>query len=73
MKNGVKNLRFKDKGNDGINQIEDLQALFKANQKAIEKLYPDEKPLLIIFYESDRRKTVALFTSSYQYALGKKH
>ena len=57
--NGVKNLRFKDKGKDGINQIKDLQALFKANQKAIEKLYPNEKPLLIIFYESDRRKTVA--------------
>ncbi|MEM7591939.1 MAG: RNaseH domain-containing protein [Cyanobacteria bacterium P01_A01_bin.83] len=55
--NGVKNLHFKETGKNGRNQIEDLKILFKANQEAIERLYPKEKPLLIIFYESDRRKT----------------
>ena len=53
----IKKIRFKSKGKYQRNQVEDLEALFKANQKAIEKLYPNEKPLLIIFYESNRRKT----------------
>lgn len=54
---GVKNLHFKETSKDRKNQIEDLGTLFKANKEAIERLYPNEKPLLIIFYESDRRKT----------------
>ena len=55
--NNIKKLRFKNTGKHQRNQFEDLETLFKANQEAIEKLYTDEKPLLIIFYESDRRKT----------------
>ena len=53
----IKKLQFKNTGKHQRNQIGDLEALFKANQEAIERLYPNEKPLLIIFYESDRRRT----------------
>ena len=54
----IKKLRFKNTGKHQRNQVEDLEALFKANQEAIKKLYLKEKPLLIIFYENERRKTV---------------
>ena len=54
----IKKIRFKNKSRYQRNQIEDLETLFKANKEAIEKLYPNEKPLLIIFYENERRKTV---------------
>ena len=53
----IKKLRLKKKGKYQRNQVKDLEALFKANQEAIKRLYPNEKPLLIIFYENERRKT----------------
>jgi hypothetical protein len=50
----IKHLNFNSKNKD---QTEELKKLFKANQDAIERLYSNEKPLLIIFYENGYRKT----------------
>jgi hypothetical protein len=56
-KNGIQNLQFNSKN---INQTEELQQLCRANQEAIKRLYPNEKPLLIIFHENECYKTVTL-------------
>ncbi|MBD2531698.1 DUF3962 domain-containing protein [Nostoc flagelliforme FACHB-838] len=34
------------------NQTDELQAIIQANQAAMERLYPNEQPLLFIFYEA---------------------
>ncbi|MBD2499540.1 RNaseH domain-containing protein [Anabaena azotica] len=34
------------------NQTDDLQAIIQANQAAMQRLYPNERPLLFIFYEA---------------------
>jgi len=54
---GIKSLKFNSKTK---HQIEELKQLFKANQDAIKRLYPHEKPLVIIFYENGYEKTVDL-------------
>lgn len=43
---GIKLFRFNNKNKD---QSEELKTLIKLNQEAIKRLYPDEKPLVIIF------------------------
>lgn len=54
---GINELRFNNKIKNKKNQLDDLQQLFKANKEAIERLYPNENPLLIIFHEEGYRKT----------------
>jgi hypothetical protein len=46
---GTKALQFKGRTK---NQTDDLQAIIQANQAAMQKLYPNEQPLLFIFYEA---------------------
>ena len=50
---GFDKLSFKNKNN----QIEELEKLFDANKKAMQQLYPNETPLLIIFHEEGYQKT----------------
>ncbi|OCQ94180.1 hypothetical protein BCD64_05270 [Nostoc sp. MBR 210] len=35
------------------NQTQELQGIIQANQAAMQRLYPNERPLLFIFYEAD--------------------
>lgn len=54
---GIRNLRFNSKTR---NQTKELKQLLSANKIAIQQLYPDETPLLIIFYDSKHYQTVGL-------------
>ncbi|OYD92654.1 hypothetical protein CDG76_24450 [Nostoc sp. 'Peltigera membranacea cyanobiont' 210A] len=36
-----------------LNQTDELQKIIQANQAAIQQLYPNQRPLLFIFYESE--------------------
>ena len=54
---GINNLRFNGKKK---NQTKELKQLLSANKIAIQQLYPDETPLLIIFYDSKHHQTVEL-------------
>ena len=54
---GIKNLRFNSKKR---NQTKELKQLLSANKIAIQQLYPDEAPLLIIFYDVKHYETVGL-------------
>ncbi|PSB05770.1 hypothetical protein C7B62_24480 [Pleurocapsa sp. CCALA 161] len=54
---GIKNFRFNSKKR---NQTKELKQLLSANKIAIQQLYPDETPLLIIFYDSKHYETVGL-------------
>ena len=56
---GLKLFRFNNKNQD---QSQDLQKLIEINQQSIKRLYPDQKPLLIIFYESQNRNILKLLT-----------
>jgi hypothetical protein len=42
------------------NQTDELQAIIQANQAAMEQLYPNEQPLLLIFYEAHLQTEVKL-------------
>lgn len=57
---GINNLRFNSKKK---NQTKELKQLLSANKIAIQQLYPDETPLLIILYDSKHHQTVELVTS----------
>lgn len=46
---GRKALQFSDYTK---NQTDDLQVIIQANQTAMQRLYPNERPLLFIFYEA---------------------
>ncbi|HEY9799512.1 MAG TPA: RNaseH domain-containing protein [Leptolyngbyaceae cyanobacterium] len=46
---GIKALKF---SKPTPNQTSDLQAIIQANQAAMQRLYPNERPLLFIFYEA---------------------
>ncbi|MCF4970098.1 RNaseH domain-containing protein [Nostoc sp. CMAA1605] len=46
---GRKALQFKGRT---LNQTAEFKALIQANQTAIQRLYPNERPLLFIFYEA---------------------
>ncbi|MGK7955963.1 MAG: RNaseH domain-containing protein [Crocosphaera sp.] len=54
---GIKSLRFNSKNK---NQTKELTQLLSANKIAIQQLYPNEIPLLIIFHDSKHYKTVGL-------------
>ena len=54
---GINNLQFNSKNK---HQIQELGQLIKANQDAIKRLYPHEKPLVIIFHENGYEKTVEI-------------
>ncbi|MEG4338722.1 RNaseH domain-containing protein [Microcoleus sp. D3_18_C2] len=45
---GRKTLKFHSKS---LNQTDELKAMIQANQEAMRRLYPNEKLLLVIFYE----------------------
>ncbi len=51
-------------------QTEELTTLIKANQSALRRLYPDDKILLVIFYESDLQADVKLLKSLIQLLCG---
>ena len=57
---GINNLRFNGKKK---NQTKELKQLLSANKIAIQQLYPDETPLLIILYDSKHHQTVGLLKS----------
>ncbi|MGB3535616.1 MAG: DUF3962 domain-containing protein [Microcoleaceae cyanobacterium] len=42
------------------NQFKQLQELIQLNKEAIQRLYPEEKPLLIIFYEKESNNILKL-------------
>ncbi|ALF54751.1 hypothetical protein ACX27_21020 [Nostoc piscinale CENA21] len=46
---GIKALQFKGRTK---NQTDELQGIIQANQAAMQRLYPNERPLLFIFYEA---------------------
>ena len=57
---GIKLFRFNNKNKD---QSEELKTLIKLNQEAIKRLYPDEKPLVIIFHENKDSYSLKLLTA----------
>ncbi|MEG4806847.1 RNaseH domain-containing protein [Microcoleus sp. F8-D3] len=55
---GRKSLKF---GNSkSLNQTDELKALIQANQEAMRRLYPNEKLLLVVFYEEHLQKDLKL-------------
>ncbi|BAY33739.1 hypothetical protein NIES2107_56410 [Nostoc carneum NIES-2107] len=54
---GIKALQFKGRTK---NQTAELQDLIQANQTAMQRLYPNERPLLFIFYEPELQTEVKL-------------
>ena len=57
---GIKVFRFNSQNRD---QSEELKQLIQLNKKAIEHLYPDEKPLVIIFHENKDSYSLKLLTT----------
>ena len=66
---GIKNLRFNSKKR---NQTKELKQLLSANKIAIQQLYPNETPLLIIFYDSKHHETVGLLKAVIKMLWGNK-
>ena len=56
-KKGIKLFRF------GKDQSKELKQLIKLNKEAINRLYPDEKPLVIIFHENKDSYSLRLLTT----------
>lgn len=52
-----KTVKFSNKEKD---QTSELQALIAANQEAIRRIYPNERPLLIIFYEDGAQQDLKI-------------
>ncbi|WP_414563936.1 MULTISPECIES: RNaseH domain-containing protein [unclassified Anabaena] len=65
---GRKALQFKRRT---LNQTAELKALIQANQTAIQRLYPNERPLLFIFYESQLKTEAKLLQKVAQLLWGK--
>ncbi|MFB2880677.1 RNaseH domain-containing protein [Floridanema aerugineum] len=57
---GRKGLEFNEKGKRLLEQTKELKALIHANQTAMRRLYPNERPALWIFYEDVLQKEVKL-------------
>ncbi|MCT7992569.1 RNaseH domain-containing protein [Laspinema olomoucense] len=52
-----KSLKF---NNNNKKQFQELTKMIEANQKIIRKLYPNQRPLLIIFYENELQREMKL-------------
>ena len=57
---GIKLFRFNSQNRD---QSEELKQLIQHNKEAIERLYPDEKPLVLIFHENRDSYSLKLLTT----------
>ena len=54
---GIKLFKFNNKNKD---QCEELKTLIQLNQEAVKRLYPNEKPLVIIFHENKDKYSLKL-------------
>ena len=57
---GIKLFRFNNKNQD---QSKELKQLIKLNKEAVKRLYPKEKPLVIIFHENKDSYSLKLLTT----------
>lgn len=64
---GIKLFRFNAKNKD---QSTELNQLIKLNKEAIKRLYPDKKPLLIIFHENENSYSCKLLETIIQILWG---
>ena len=53
-----------------LSQTKELQELVEANQKALRRLYPNERPSLIVFYEDELQTEVKLLQAIIQILWG---
>ncbi|MFS0519289.1 pPIWI_RE module domain-containing protein [Nostoc sp. UIC 10607] len=53
-----------------LNQTDELQKIIQANQAAIQQLYPNQRPLLFIFYESELQTEAKLLQNITQVLWG---
>ncbi len=64
---GIKLFRFNKQNPD---QSQELEKLIQLNKEAVDRLYPNEKPLLIIFYENSNSNVVKLLQTIIQILWG---